>query len=147
MTCRPEPGAPVLPISLPELAAQLEELKKHILAEIGQRNSGWLDQEVTKLDRWSDDLKVALEQEIRDLDLEVREAKRASAAAPSLAEKLIHQRTLRTLQTTRNEKRKALFAAQDDVEARRDRLIAGIEARMKQDNRSEPIFTIRWRLE
>lgn len=142
-----ENGAPILPVPLPALDAQLEEQKVRVLKEIGLRNSGWLDQEVSKLDRWSDDLKLALEQEIRDLDLEIREAKRASTAAPSLAEKLVHQRTLRTLQTTRNQKRKDLFSAQDDVEARRDGLIADIEARMKQEHHSEGLFTIRWRLE
>jgi superfamily II DNA or RNA helicase len=142
-----ETGQPVLPIPLPAIDEQLQQQQKRILEEIAVRNNQWLDQEVNKLDRWSDDLKLALEQEIRDLDLEIREAKRASTSAGTLAEKLTHQKTLKTLQTTRNQKRKDLFAAQDEVETRRDGLIADIEARMKQGESPESIFAIRWRLE
>ena len=141
-----EAGQPVLPVPLPALDGDLEEQERRILEEIGLRNNRWLDQEVAKLDRWSDDLKLALEQEIRDLDLEIRETKRASTSAGTLAEKLVHQRTLKTIQATRNQKRKDLFSAQDEVEARRDGLIADIEARMKQGQKTEPIFLIRWAL-
>lgn len=141
-----EAGQPVLPVPLPALESQLEAQQGQILEEIGLRNNRWLDQEVSKLDRWSDDLKLALEQEIKDLDLEIREIKRASTAAGSLAEKLVHQRKLKTLQETRNQKRKDLFAAQDEVEARRDGLIGDIEARMKQGHYVERIFAIRWSL-
>ena len=140
-------GQPVLPVPVSELDAQLQVFEKQILDEIGTRNNRWLDQEVGKLDRWTDDLKIGLEQEIKDLDQQIRETKRASAAAPALADKLAHQRTLKTLQTTRNQKRKDLFAAQDEVETRRDGLIADIEGRLKQQRKAEPIFRIRWRLE
>ena len=99
-----------------------------------------------KLDRWSEDLKFGLEQEIKDLDQQIRDAKRASSAAVMLEEKLAQQRALKTFQATRNQKRKDLFVAQDEVEARRDSLIADIEGRMAQSQQLTPIFTIRWRL-
>ena len=102
--------------------------------------------EIAKLDRWSEDLKFGLEQEIKDLDKEIRDAKRVASAAASLADKLVHQRTLKTLQTTRNQKRKDLFVTQDEVEARRNGLIADIEARMAEGQRLTPIFALRWRL-
>jgi superfamily II DNA/RNA helicase len=141
-----EAGDPILPVPVPAIEAQLEAQRARILEEIGQRNTLWLDQEVAKLDRWTDDLKLALEQEIRDLDIEIREAKRASTAAGTLAEKLAYQRNLKNLQATRNQKRKDLFAAQDEVEARRDGLIGNIEARMKQEQKSEAVFSVRWKL-
>ena len=142
-----EAGQPILPAPQPSLDAQLKEQQDRILEEIGQRNNHWLDQEVAKLDRWSEDLKFGLEQEIKDLDQEIRDTKRASTAAVTLADKLVHQRTLKDLQTRRNEKRRDLFQAQDQVEARRDGLIADIEARMGQSSRDEPIFKIRWRID
>jgi superfamily II DNA or RNA helicase len=142
-----EAGQPILAVPVPSLEEQIGSQQDRILEEVGLRNANWLDQEVTKLDRWSDDLKLALEQDIRDLDLEIRETKRASTSAGTLAEKLVHQRTLKTLQATRNQKRKDLFAAQDEVETRRDGLIADIEARMKQGQKTESIFAIRWKLE
>jgi hypothetical protein len=142
-----EVGGTVLPVPSSALEEQLQSLQGTILDEINQRNSRWLDQEIGKLDRWSEDKKFALEQEIKDLDHQIRESKRASTAAMTLADKLGHQRTLKVFQATRNEKRKDLFAAQDEVEARRDGLISEIEARMTKEQQSEVIFTIRWSLE
>ena len=141
-----EMGQPVLPVPVPALDEQLQLQREHVLAEIGLRNTNWLDQETAKLDRWSEDLKFGLEQEIKDLDQQIRDAKRASAAAATLEDKLVHQRALKTLQTTRNQKRKDLFVAQDQVEDKRDALIADIEARMTKGQKDEPLFTIRWRL-
>jgi hypothetical protein len=96
--------------------------------------------------RWSEDLKFGLEQEIKDFDKEIREAKRASTIAATLADKLMHQRALKALQTTRSQKRRDLFVAQDKVESRRDGLISDIESRLEQGQHIDPIFTIRWRL-
>ncbi len=79
------------------------------MEEISLRNARWLDAEIVKLDRWSEDLKFGLEQEIKDLDQQIRDAKRASSAAVMLEDKLAHQRTLKTLQSTRNQKRNDLF--------------------------------------
>ncbi len=141
-----EASQPILPAPQPALEAQLKQQQVQILEEISLRNNSWLDQEVAKLDRWSEDLKFGLEQEIKDLDQEIRDTKRASTSAATLADKLIHQRALKDLQTKRNEKRRDLFKAQDEVEARRDGLIAAIEARMGQRQAVTPVFTIRWRV-
>lgn len=45
---------------------------------------------------------------------------------------------------TRNEKRRSLFEAQDQVDRRRDELIAAIEGKLIQDRAIHPLFTIRW---
>ena len=97
-----EAGQPILAPSLPVLGEQLGEQQRRVLEEAGQRNTRWLDQEVTKLDRWSEDLKLGLEQDIKDLDVQIRETKRASTIAETLADKLVHQRALKALQTTRH---------------------------------------------
>lgn len=137
---------PVLPIPLPTLDAQIKTLQEQVLEDVGQRNAHWLDQEITKLDHWSEDLKLGLEQEIKDLDQQIRDTKRISAAAATLEEKLAHQRAMKALQATRSQKRKDLFVAQDEVEARRDTLIADIEARMTKGQVEESLFCIRWSL-
>jgi len=139
-------GQPVLPVSVQALDEQLNKRRAQVLEEISQRNNTWLDQETVKLDRWSEDLKYGLEQEIKDLDQQIRDAKRASAAAATLEEKLVHQRALKTLQATRNQKRKDLFVAQDEVEDKRDALIASIEARMTTGQKEDLLFRIRWSL-
>ena len=39
-----------------------------------------------------------------------------------------------------------LYQTQDDVEAKKEKLIEQIEARLKQDVTTDSIFDIRWRL-
>jgi superfamily II DNA or RNA helicase len=141
-----EVGQPVLPVPVPALDTQLKTLQEGVLKEVGLRNNRWLDEEVAKLDRWTEDLKLGLEQEIKDLDQQIRETKRASSAAATLEDKLVHQRALKALQAARNQKRKDLFVAQDEVESRRDALISDIEARMTKDRKEETLFRIRWKL-
>jgi adenine-specific DNA-methyltransferase len=117
------------------------------LNEVSERNARHFDAEVAKLDRWAEDLKLGLEQQIKELDREIREARRQSAAAPRLEDKLESQRTLRRLETERRNKRRDLFEEQDRIDAQRDDLIARIEKQMERKVEVTPLFTVRWTLE
>ena len=73
------------------LAADLASRKVQVLREINQRNLGYFEREVEKLDAWADDLKLGLEQEIKGIDVEIKEVRRTAAISPTLEEKLSHQ--------------------------------------------------------
>ena len=77
----------------------------------------------------------------------VREVRREAVAAAGLQHKLEHQRRIKELTAARNQRRKDLFIAQDEVEARREALIADIEGKLKQKQELTQLFAIRWRLE
>ena len=64
----------------------------------------------------------------------------------SLEEKLAGQKLIKTLESQRNARRKALFEAQDAVDQRREALIAGIEAKLTQNTNSTTVVHFRWRL-
>jgi hypothetical protein len=112
--------------------------------EIGLRNARFFEEEAIKLDGWADDLKVGLEREIKEIDRQIKEARRAATAAVTLEEKLEGQKAIKALEATRSAKRRSLFDAQDDIDARRAGLIAEIEERMEQKVESETLFTLRW---
>jgi adenine-specific DNA-methyltransferase len=116
------------------------------IKQVEERNGKFFDEEVVKLDRWSDDLKEGLEREIKDLDKQIREARRGAVLAGSLHDKLEAQKSLKALETARNRKRRELFDAQDAIDAQRDDLIGGIEKQLHQRHTLIPLFAFRWRL-
>ncbi|MHB1344943.1 MAG: SNF2-related protein [Thermoleophilia bacterium] len=132
---------------VPSVAALREVEVSARLGEIDTRNARFFDEEVLKLDRWSEDLKLSLEHEIKELDKQIRELRRAAVLAQSLQDKLTHQKQLRDLEGRRNSKRRELFDAQDAIDQQRGDLIGKIEKQLKHRSETRPLFTIRWRLQ
>lgn len=64
----------------------------------------------------------------------------------ALAEKLEAQKQIKTLEAKRNNKRRQLFEAQDDVDRKRAELIEEIERQLQTKTSIEPVFTLRWTL-
>lgn len=128
----------------PDFAAIREvEIAKRI-REVDQRNLKHFDEEVLKLDHWSDDLKLGLEREIRELDKEIREVRKAASLGTSLSEKLELQKQIKSLEHTRKEKRRRLFEAHDEIDEQRNQLIAAAETQLKQSVTVAELFMIRW---
>jgi adenine-specific DNA-methyltransferase len=100
--------------------------------------------ETEKLDGWAEDLKLGLEREIKDFDRQIREARRVANAGLTLEEKLAGQKKIKALESQRNQKRKSLFEAQDEVDQRREQLILQIEGKLQQRSGNSCLFSIRW---
>lgn len=128
------------------LAADLASRKVQVLREINQRNLGYFEQEVEKLDAWADDLKLGLEQEIKDIDFEIKGVRRTAAISPTLEEKLSLQKCQRELEAKRSKLRRELFTRQDKVEAQRNDLITQLEVQLQQQVEEQTLFTIEWHL-
>lgn len=129
------------------LSADVESRRSKLLREINQRNLGYFDQEVQKLDAWADDLKLGLEQEIKEIDREIKEVRRTAATSPTLEEKLSWQKKQRELEGKRSKLRRELFLRQDEVEAQRNDLISQLEAQLQQQVEERTLFTIEWALQ
>ncbi|KJS04965.1 MAG: DEAD/DEAH box helicase [Gammaproteobacteria bacterium BRH_c0] len=130
----------------PSLTGELARRKTAILAEVNQRNLKYFEAEVDKLDAWADDLKVGLEQEIKEIDREIREVRRTAKAAPDLNEKLHWQKRQRELEKLRTRKRRELFDKQDEVDNRREGLIAELEDKLEQKVEERHLFSIYWQV-
>jgi len=120
--------------------------KTTLLREINQRNLGYFEQELFKLDAWADDLKLGLEQEIKAIDSGIKEVRRLAATAPTLEEKLTQQRHQRDMEAKRSKLRRELFSRQDAIESERDDLISALEIQMQQQVHELTLFTIEWEL-
>jgi adenine-specific DNA-methyltransferase len=113
---------------------------------ISERNARFFETEADKLDGWADDLKVGLEREIKEIDRQIKEARRAATTALTLEEKLAGQKQIKSLEALRNQKRRSLFDAQDEIDKQRAELIAQIEGKLQQQVSLLPLFSIRWKL-
>ncbi|WP_028975449.1 SNF2-related protein [Spirochaeta cellobiosiphila] len=123
-----------------------KSLFKGFTGWLAEENAKFFDEEMTKLDAWADDLKKSLEIEIKQLDVEIKTRKTESRKITELAAKVSEQREIKKLESQRNEKRKFLFTAQDDIEEKKEGLIDNIESRMNQEITETELFTIRWEL-
>ncbi len=87
---------------------------------------------------------MSLEREIKEIDRQIKEARRAATTALTLEEKLAGQKQIKALEVHRNTKRRSLFDAQDEIDNQRTQLIAQIEGKLEQKTDTIPLFTIRW---
>lgn len=128
------------------LGAMLDRRQATLQRGISERNARFFEAEADKLDGWADDLKLGLEREIKELDRQIKEARRAATTALTLEGKLTGQKQIKALESQRNAKRRTLFDAQDEVDRQRDSLIADIEGRLQQRTTLTGLFSVRWGL-
>jgi superfamily II DNA or RNA helicase len=137
---------PCLSIAPDTVETTIQTRQAVIQRTISERNARFFEAEAEKLDGWADDLKMGLEREIKEMDRQIKEARRAATTALTLEEKLAGQKQIKALESQRNEKRRSLFEAQDKVDQQRAELIANIEGKLTQRSGLQQLFTIRWRL-
>lgn len=123
-----------------------ERQKLEIIDNIAVRNAKFFDEEIDKVDKWADDLKAGLEFELKELDKEIKCLKTEAKKIVKLEDKLEAQRVIKELEKKRNAKRRSLYEAQDEVDQKKEELIAGVEGRLKQTISIEELFTIKWQI-
>lgn len=128
----------------------LTSIRKHqesaILNQISERTNEYLDRELEKLEKWSKDLRGKLEIEIKELDMEISQLQREARMTRQIGEKLEINKTIREREKLRNEKRRNLFDAQDEIDRQKERLFTEIEKKLEQKVNRKHLFSIKWRL-
>jgi adenine-specific DNA-methyltransferase len=128
------------------LADVAREQEAAVRRGVSERSASAFEAEAEKLDGWADDLKLGLEREIKELDRQIKEARKSARIAVSLEEKLSSQKRMKTLESERNGRRRALFESQDEIDRKRGELIAQLEAQLTQHVKSECLFSVQWRV-
>jgi adenine-specific DNA-methyltransferase len=139
-------GAARMNSDVAQLEANIQKRQVSIQRIISERNARFFEDEAEKLDGWADDLKVGLEREIKELDRQIKEARRAATTALTLEEKLAGQKKIKAIEVQRNQKRRTLFDAQDQVDKQREELISKIEGKLEQRITLSSLFSLHWRL-
>ena len=128
------------------LDSALAQQVQGILGTIAERNAGFFDTEMSKLEKWAQDVKNSLEIRLKQLDVEIKTRKAEARKMVNLEEKVKVHREIKDLEKKRSEMRLSLYQAQDDVDAKKERLLEEIEAMLSQSLSREVLFTIRWRM-
>ena len=128
------------------LSDRVEEMNQEILSSSSDRNNRFFDEEMEKLDSWADDMKLALEREISDLDQEIKLRKSEAKKISRLEEKVKAQRAIKELERKRIEKRQNLYAAQDNIDEKKELLLSRIEKMLQQKTQQTELFTIKWKI-
>ena len=115
-------------------------------AETAEKLEQYFEQENTKLERWADDRRRALQLTIDELDREIRELKRASRQLSSLQEKLEAKRLIKTKERERDQAMAEYHESKKTIEQQEDRLLDEIEAKLELETKTETLFTVRWTL-
>lgn len=131
---------------VPQLA-DIRELKlKTRISSTEDENRIFFDEETEKLDRWAEEAKLAIQQEIAGLDAEIKQAKKAVRLMEKLEDKAKEQRRVKQLGKQRDELVMALYEKQKEVEKQSDELLDEIVGNMAISHECRPLFTIRWEL-
>jgi ERCC4-related helicase len=135
------------PIAAEERVA-LERLEKsaikHIVKRITGRNNSFFDDEVDKLDKWSDDRRHSLKLQLKELDEGIKEIKKQARTAQNLPDKLAAQKKVRALEKKRDDAWHEYDKTGRIIEQEKDALIERIEKKLKAREKLEELFTIRW---
>lgn len=130
-----------------QLQQHIQQQKERVKEENHRRNQEFFETEIEKLNLWADDVKIGLEREIGDLDAEIKLRKSEARKLTRLEEKIEAQRQVKDLEKRRSEKRRNLFEAQDEVDAKKDKLFDEVEQALRQKKTSEEtLLNIRWKI-
>lgn len=128
------------------LADIISSQRSEITTANAERNNTFFEEEMEKLDNWAEDVKSGLEKELRDLDAEIKLRKSESKKTGQLAEKVRLQRVVKELEKKRSEKRLNLYHAQDEVDEKKETLLAKVEAMLAQRIEQTKLITFHWRI-
>ena len=140
-------GAPADPA--PETALlTLEEAKRQALLDLAEQQNGeWLDTENDKLDAYADDLETAFAADVKALETEIKEAKKAlRGASLAMQDKLAEKRRISALEAKRDKMKAEFFDRRAQIRAEVEAMLDAIQEKLKIAPTQTPLFTIRWEL-
>ena len=126
-----------------------KESKRHTEATISRSldaNSKHFNQARERLERWAEDSVLAAEQAIKDTKEQIKALRRQSRQAETLTEQKELQEKIQLLEKKQRRQRQQIFDVEDEINDKRDALIAELEHRLSQKTEHSELFTIRWKV-
>jgi chromosome segregation ATPase len=123
------------------------EAQRHTQATIArslEENNRHFNEARDQLDKWAEDMELAAQKELDDTKRQIRDFQRRSRHAPTLDEQHQLQEQIAKLERRKRKLREKIFDIEDEIAAKRDRLVEALEKRMQQKTKCKSLFTVRW---
>lgn len=120
--------------------------QRNLIEENRSRNHNFFDEEVNKLEKWSEDVRNSIKFELKELDKEIKTRKTEARKLLNLEQKVKEQRIIKDLEKKLAEKRFNQYQNEDEIENRKDKLLDEVEQRLKQHSTEQDLFIIRWKV-
>lgn len=114
------------------------------ITEVECDNERYYAEEVEKLERWAEDKRVALDIRIKQLDLEIKQARKASRQLGSLQEKMAAKRALKSLERERDQVMLNYHEEKKVIEQEEDDLFEQLEKRLSTETKTKILFEVTW---
>ena len=135
-------------ISIPDdELLRVEAAQQQAIVETAQhQNAEWLDAETDKLDAYADDLEKAAGAEIKEMDDEIKVARKAlrSNTALAMADKLNEKRRIQRIESKRDDMKLKTFERRKNIRDEVNQMLDDIANSMDTAPVLEPLFSIRW---
>lgn len=129
------------------LAAREAIQRQALIATAEQQNTVWLDEESEKLDAYAEDLERGFEAEIKALDAEIKDAKKAlRGASLPMADKLIEKRRISSLEAKRDKMKVEFFERRAQIRAEVEGMLDEFQDNLKLEPEITSVFTTRWEI-
>jgi len=123
-----------------------KEHLKALLKNLSQRDISYLKFETEKLTKWAEDRMAAAELAIKETKAKIKELNRESQKTVDPAIQMKIQEQLQEQSRKQKKQRQDIFIVEDEIAEMRDKMIADIQKRMKQEINKTHLFTINWKL-
>jgi ERCC4-related helicase len=124
-----------------------QEAQRHAQATIArslEENNRHFQEARDQLEKWAEDMVVASEKELADTKAQIKALNRQARLAVTMDEQKQIQDQIQALEKKKRRQRQQIFEIEDEIERKRDALIAALEKRLTQKTSIEPLFTICW---
>ena len=111
-----------------------------------EENNRLFVEERERLEKWAEDMVFAAEKDLSDTRAQIKAVRRQARLATTLDEQNEFQTKLRNLEKKQRRQREQIFEIEDQIDEKRDKLIAGLQQRLSQKTITKPLFTIQWRV-
>lgn len=127
-----------------KLKAEIDIYAGGTLEKVNQQNLLYITEEEERLDKWTQDMILALEKELEKIKLQIRETERQLRLATTTSEHAELNEKLSELNRKKRNMRARLEDNEEEIENRRRTLIDDIKRRSQAECDLKELFTIEW---